>query len=111
MPTALRTALCSSIIPLYCTGMSHPPKSTILAPRARWTEFRGVTRRDGAADMKTQANRKLNEMLDTRCRVPRGGQRLGALGWLLAGESISGHDLNRALASGICIWHPSSGAH
>jgi hypothetical protein len=52
----LRTALCSSRIPEYCTGMSHPPKSTILAPRARWTEFKGVTRRAGDAGMKTQAN-------------------------------------------------------
>src|SRR5450759_5525841 len=55
-PTALRTALCSSMIPEYWTGMSHPPKSTILAPSARWMEFRGVERRAGAAGMKTQAN-------------------------------------------------------
>src|SRR5450756_643434 len=55
-PTAWRTALCSSMIPEYWTGMSHPPKSTILAPSARWTEFRGVNRRAGAAGMKTQAN-------------------------------------------------------
>jgi hypothetical protein len=34
-PTARRTAWCSSMIPVYWTGMSHPPKSTILAPRAR----------------------------------------------------------------------------
>src|ERR1039457_5047443 len=44
------------MIPEYCTGMSHPPKSTILAPSARWTEFRGVVRRAGAAGMQTQAN-------------------------------------------------------
>src|SRR5476651_1464911 len=56
-PTARRTALCSSMTPEYWTGMSHPPKSTILAPRARCTEFKGVTRSDGAADMKIQANR------------------------------------------------------
>ena len=31
-PTALRTAWCSSMMPEYCTGMSQPPKSTILAP-------------------------------------------------------------------------------
>src|ERR1035437_5959214 len=55
-PAAWRTALCSSMIPEYWTGMSHPPKSTILAPSARWTEFKGVDRRAGAADMKTQAN-------------------------------------------------------
>jgi len=28
-PTALRTVLCSSMTPEYCTGMSQPPKSTI----------------------------------------------------------------------------------
>ena len=55
-PTALRTALCSSMMPEYCTGMSQPPKSTILAPSARWTALRGVFRRT-ASDMKNQANR------------------------------------------------------
>ena len=44
-PTAVRTAWCSSMMPEYCTGMSQPPKSTILAPNARWTEFSGVARR------------------------------------------------------------------
>ena len=55
-PTALRTALCSSMMPEYWTGMSQPPKSTILAPRARWTEFSGVVRSEGAVGMKIQAN-------------------------------------------------------
>src|ERR1035441_4673502 len=55
-PTAWRTALCSSMIPEYWTGMSHPPKSTILAPSTRWTEFKGVRRRAGAAGMKAQPN-------------------------------------------------------
>src|ERR1017187_10461136 len=36
--------------------MSHPPKSTNLAPSARWTQFKGVDRRADAAGMKTQAN-------------------------------------------------------
>src|SRR4051812_41232654 len=55
-PTALRTALCSSMMPEYCTGISQPPKSTILAPNARWTEFKGVVRRAGSDGMKIQAN-------------------------------------------------------
>ena len=55
-PTAVRTALCSSMMPEYWTGISQPPKSTILAFNARWTEFSGVVRRAGAADMKIQAN-------------------------------------------------------
>src|SRR5260370_14816133 len=55
-PTAVRTALCSSMIPEYWTGMSHPPKSTILAPRERWTEWSGVVRSESAEAMKIQAN-------------------------------------------------------
>ena len=55
-PTAERTALCSSMMPEYWTGMSQPPKSTIFAPSARWTEFKGVTRSDDAFGMKTQAS-------------------------------------------------------
>src|SRR4051812_24827201 len=54
-PAALRTALCSSITPEYWTGISHPPKSTIRAPRALWTEFSGVARSEDAAGMKFQA--------------------------------------------------------
>ncbi len=46
-PTALRTAWCSSMTPEYWTGMSQPPKSTILAPRARWTALSGVFRSGG----------------------------------------------------------------
>ncbi len=42
-PTLVRTATCSLMMPVgYWTGMSQPPKSTIFAPRARWTAFRGV---------------------------------------------------------------------
>ena len=41
-PTASRTALCSSMMPEYCTGMSQPPKSTIFAPSLRCVAFRGV---------------------------------------------------------------------
>ncbi|CAB4739255.1 unannotated protein [freshwater metagenome] len=34
IPTALRTAVCSAITPVYSMGMSHPPKSAVLAPAA-----------------------------------------------------------------------------
>ena len=34
MPGGLRTALCSSRIPEYWTGIAQPPKSMIFAPRA-----------------------------------------------------------------------------
>src|SRR5579872_3729678 len=67
-PTAARTALCSSMIPEYWTGMSHPPKSTILAPRDRWTEFKGVARSAAASGMKIQAN---TLRLEGRNRRPR----------------------------------------
>src|SRR4051812_13205679 len=43
-PAAFRTAMCSLISPEYSTAMSHPPKGTILAPRARWAALRGVLR-------------------------------------------------------------------
>src|SRR5579859_5955394 len=52
-PTPPRTALCSATRPPvagYSTGMSQPPKSTIFAPRARCTAFRGVLRSDAAAE-------------------------------------------------------------
>ncbi len=32
MPAAVRTAACSSMMVVYCTGMSQPPKSTMRAP-------------------------------------------------------------------------------
>ena len=41
-PTARRTARCSSMIPVYCTGMSQPPKGTIFAPALTWTSRSGV---------------------------------------------------------------------
>ncbi len=34
MPTSVRTAMCSGRTPSYCTGISQPAKSTILAPAA-----------------------------------------------------------------------------
>jgi len=34
-PAAVRTAMCSSMMPVYSTGMSQPPNSTIRAPWAR----------------------------------------------------------------------------
>src|SRR5690349_21637859 len=46
-PTPPRTALCSAIRPPldgYSTGISHPPKSTILAPSLRCSAFSGVLR-------------------------------------------------------------------
>src|ERR1700677_4859778 len=47
MPTPLRTALCSAIMPPACgysTGMSQPLKSTIFAAVWRWTALSAVLR-------------------------------------------------------------------
>src|SRR5580704_9853502 len=45
-PTPVRTAMCSAIRPPpgpgYSTGISHPPKSTIFALRARCVALRAV---------------------------------------------------------------------
>src|SRR5579859_5000864 len=51
-PTPVRTAMCSAMRPPpgpgYSTGMSQPPKSTILALRARWVALRAVFFNAGA---------------------------------------------------------------
>jgi hypothetical protein len=44
-PAPVRTATCSSRMPRYCTGMSHPAKGTSLARRAAWRPCSGVCRR------------------------------------------------------------------
>src|SRR5665213_51103 len=50
-PTAVRTAICSAIRPEYSTGMSHPPKSTILAFAARCAAFSAVLRSVSVSDI------------------------------------------------------------
>src|SRR5690242_14031440 len=47
MPTPVRTATCSAMMPEYSTGMSQPLKSTILAPSWRWTTLSAVLRTAG----------------------------------------------------------------
>src|SRR5438270_7969888 len=52
IPTPVRTAVCSLMIPQpidvgYSTGMSQPLNSTIFAPIWRWTEFSAVLRTAG----------------------------------------------------------------
>src|SRR5580658_8961936 len=49
MPTPVRTAMCSLMIPQpiaagYSTGISQPLKSTIVAPIWRWTALSAVLR-------------------------------------------------------------------
>jgi hypothetical protein len=43
------------MMPAYCTGISQPPKSTIRAPSARWTELSAVRRNGEDWGMKIQA--------------------------------------------------------
>ena len=43
-PAAVRTARCSSMMPVYCTGMSQPPNGTMRAPRATCQSYSGVRR-------------------------------------------------------------------
>ena len=53
MPTPVRTALCSAIMPPadgYSTGISQPLKSTIFAPIWRWTALSAVLRTVGVVD-------------------------------------------------------------
>ena len=44
IPARVRTASCSERIPEYSSGISQPPKLTILAPRLRWAAFNAVLR-------------------------------------------------------------------
>ena len=41
-PARVRTATCSSMTPVYCTGMCHPANSTMRAPAATWAACSGV---------------------------------------------------------------------
>src|SRR6185295_15174718 len=51
--------VCSSDLLEYCTGMSHPPKSTILAPEPRCMALSGVDLREAGDDIgKGQSNRR-----------------------------------------------------
>ena len=42
IPTRLRTFMCSSAMPVYCSGISHPPKSIIRAPDETCQSYKGV---------------------------------------------------------------------
>src|SRR5258706_10557174 len=74
-PAARRTARCSAMRPEYSTGMSQPPKGTILAPLSRWTAWSGVLRSSGIAAGRHantgSARRSMNGRNDRR---DRGGE-------------------------------------
>ena len=50
-PAARRTARCSSVMPAYWTGISHPANGTIFAPKATWRPCKGVLSRAEASVM------------------------------------------------------------
>src|SRR5579862_8366188 len=65
----------------YWTGISHPPKSTSFAPRARCTEWSGVARSDTAAAMQCQANIQ---------RIIKSHEGLDLVGFMHAIRGIAG---------------------
>src|SRR4029079_15853885 len=55
MPTRSRTTLCSSTIPAYCTGISHPAKGTMRAPKVTCFSCRGLRFRGATSDTARQS--------------------------------------------------------
>src|SRR5271157_1265307 len=71
MPTPVRTAMCSAMMPPpsdagYSTGMSQPLNSTIFAPIWRWTAFSAVLRTAGVASTEDKVD--LNREQELVCR-------------------------------------------
>src|SRR5437868_12468090 len=60
-PARVRTAMCSSAMPVYSTGMSQPPNSTIRAPCARCRAWSGVFFSAPVAGCVMWAGRNLSE--------------------------------------------------
>src|ERR1019366_5479619 len=75
-PAAVRVAMCSARMPEYSTGISHPPKFTILAPKRLCASFNAVLRSwvvvgDVTRDsQKFSANLKLTCEFE-KCKEPR----------------------------------------
>src|ERR1700685_4034769 len=82
-PTARRTTLCSATSPPpdgYSTGISQPPKLTILAPNRRCSALRGVLRSslilgEFAASI-PHARAKPRAEIDINTRLTRGQKRV-----------------------------------
>ena len=70
-PARVRTAKCSSVMPLYSTGISQPPNGTKRAPIATWRAYSGVRRR---ADDSTWAMKRVC----VRDETLNGTMRLGS---------------------------------
>src|SRR5271156_595952 len=68
-PARVRTASCSARMPEYSSGMSQPPKFTILAPSRRWMEFRAVLRSSAVAGVVTEDFSSLRRNIEASMRV------------------------------------------
>src|SRR2546428_444968 len=82
-PTPPRTALCSAISPPldgYSTGISHPPKLTILAPRRRCNAFSGVLRSSLLWGVAADSIPMARVEIDTSMRSPVGSKKPAARG-------------------------------
>src|SRR4051812_12684696 len=58
-PAASRTARCSSVTPLYCTGISQPANGTIFAPSFTCSSWREVACRAAAGSAWVDTRRDL----------------------------------------------------
>ena len=81
-PARVRTAMCSSVMPEYSTGMSQPPNSTIRAPLARCRACSAVFFKltDGLEDIVGDARtvlgtprRRLHTVLSAAARIKEEG--------------------------------------
>src|ERR1700722_5802596 len=84
IPTPLRTALCSATsppLPGYSTGMSHPPKLTILARWPRCTAFRAVLRNSDVREVVMESILCTQAESDTNTRLQPGSKKRQMRGW------------------------------
>src|SRR3990170_3038973 len=115
IPAAVRTALCSSMMPVYWTGISQPAKGTMRAPRRTCSAWRQVPRggRVHGDDQRPSLQRPLDDALlglqrDQRQHVEGGDpgdalQHDRVLGELpdVYGEFAAGVRLHDAVVGGV----------
>src|SRR3984957_3530694 len=68
-PARVRTAMCAARMPEYSTGISHPPKFTILAPVDRWTAFKAGLRSSAVAGVVKENFLQVGSNIETSMRV------------------------------------------
>src|SRR5215472_5223181 len=90
-PAAVRVAMCSATIPEYSTGMSQPPKFTILALRRRCTPFNAVLRSWAVVGDVTRNSQSRSVKIETNMQLRNGQERQ-------TGATKSGSGERRTLA-------------